>query len=120
MYVLNLPAPRTTLNFLLSLICSDLISRGIDISHVSHVISYDIPLDMRKYVHRVGRTARAGREGQAWSLVEEQEAKWFKGMLKEADRLNEVSRLRVAEKEMESLKGPYQASLLLSWLVMRA
>lgn len=56
-----------------SLICSDLISRGIDISHVSHVVSYDTPVDIRKYVHRVGRTARAGRDGDAWTLVEEQE-----------------------------------------------
>ena len=56
-----------------SLVCSDLISRGIDISHVSHVVSYDAPIDMRKYVHRVGRTARAGRSGSAWTLVEEQE-----------------------------------------------
>jgi ATP-dependent RNA helicase DDX51/DBP6 len=56
-----------------SLVCSDLISRGIDISHVSHVVSYDVPVDMRKYVHRVGRTARAGRDGDAWTLVEEQE-----------------------------------------------
>lgn len=55
------------------LICSDLVSRGIDISHVSHVVSYDVPVDFRKYVHRVGRTARAGREGDAWTLVEEQE-----------------------------------------------
>jgi ATP-dependent RNA helicase DDX51/DBP6 len=55
------------------LVCSDLISRGIDISHVTHVVSYDVPVDMRKYVHRVGRTARAGREGDAWTLVEEQE-----------------------------------------------
>ena len=55
------------------LVCSDLISRGIDISHVSHVVSYDVPVDMRKYVHRVGRTARAGKTGEAWTLVEEQE-----------------------------------------------
>ncbi|KAH0833243.1 DEAD-domain-containing protein [Lanmaoa asiatica] len=56
-----------------ALVCSDLISRGIDINHVSHVVSYDTPVDMRKYVHRVGRTARAGRDGDAWTLVEEQE-----------------------------------------------
>lgn len=57
----------------LSLICSDLIARGIDLPSVTHVISYDAPVDMRKYVHRVGRTARAGREGTAWTLVEKQE-----------------------------------------------
>lgn len=45
----------------------------MDISHVSHVVSYDAPIDIRKYVHRVGRTARAGRAGDAWSLVEAQE-----------------------------------------------
>jgi ATP-dependent RNA helicase DDX51/DBP6 len=55
------------------LVCSDLFARGMDISHVSHVVNYDIPVDIRKYVHRVGRTARAGREGDAWSLVEKQE-----------------------------------------------
>lgn len=53
--------------------CSDLVARGVDISHVKHVVSYDVPVDIRKYVHRVGRTARAGRAGDAWSLVEDQE-----------------------------------------------
>ena len=57
------------------LVCSDLIARGMDIHHVSHVVSYDAPVDIRKYVHRVGRTARAGRDGDAWTLVEEQEVK---------------------------------------------
>jgi ATP-dependent RNA helicase DDX51/DBP6 len=64
-----------TQRFVIRLVCSDLISRGIDISHVSHVVSYDAPVDMRKYVHRVGRTARAGRTGDAWSLIEEQEVR---------------------------------------------
>lgn len=57
--------------------CSDLVARGIDIAHVAHVVSYDAPVDMRKYVHRVGRTARAGRAGDAWTLVEEQEVRFF-------------------------------------------
>ena len=39
------------------------------------MVSYDVPVDMRKYVHRVGRTARAGREGDAWTLVEQQEVR---------------------------------------------
>ncbi|KAF8627991.1 hypothetical protein AX15_004118 [Amanita polypyramis BW_CC] len=81
------------------LVCSDLISRGIDIYHVSHVVSYDVPVDMRKYVHRVGRTARAGRVGDAWTLVEEQEARYFKHMLQEADHLDKVKRLKVSKKE---------------------
>ncbi|EIN04039.1 DEAD-domain-containing protein [Punctularia strigosozonata HHB-11173 SS5] len=81
------------------LVCSDLVARGMDISHVEHVVSYDAPVDVRKYVHRVGRTARAGRKGCAWSLVEEQEARWFKEMLREADHLARVKHVRVRDEE---------------------
>ncbi|KAI0734198.1 DEAD-domain-containing protein [Fomitopsis betulina] len=93
------------------LVCSDLISRGIDINHVTHVVSYDAPVDMRKYVHRVGRTARAGRSGDAWTLVEEQEARYFKTMLKGVDRLEKVKRMRVADKDIQGLKTPYEKAL---------
>ncbi|OCH95477.1 DEAD-domain-containing protein [Obba rivulosa] len=94
------------------LVCSDLISRGIDISHVSHVVSYDAPVDIRKYVHRVGRTARAGRSGDAWTLVEEQEARHFKTMLKGADHLDKVKRLRVSEKDVAALRPTYESALI--------
>ncbi|KAJ7585027.1 DEAD-domain-containing protein [Mycena floridula] len=93
------------------LVCSDLISRGIDISHVSHVVSYDVPVDMRKYVHRVGRTARAGRSGDAWTLVEEQEARHFKAMMKDAGHLERVKRVRVGEKELAAWQPHYEAAL---------
>ncbi|OAX32163.1 P-loop containing nucleoside triphosphate hydrolase protein [Rhizopogon vinicolor AM-OR11-026] len=93
------------------LICSDLISRGIDISHVSHVVSYDTPVDMRKYVHRVGRTARAGRTGDAWTLVEEQEAHYFKSMLRSAGHLEKVKRMRVSEKDTAPLSPAYEIAL---------
>ncbi|KAJ6468402.1 DEAD-domain-containing protein [Mycena sanguinolenta] len=93
------------------LVCSDLISRGIDISHVSHVISYDVPVDMRKYVHRVGRTARAGRNGDAWTLVEEQEARYFKAMLKQAEHLEKVNRMKVGEKDLAPLAVHYEGAL---------
>ncbi|KZT73162.1 DEAD-domain-containing protein [Daedalea quercina L-15889] len=93
------------------LVCSDLISRGIDISHVSHVVSYDAPVDMRKYVHRVGRTARAGRSGDAWTLVEEQEARYFKTMLKSAGHLEKVKRMRVGDKDVEELRSAYEQAL---------
>jgi ATP-dependent RNA helicase DDX51/DBP6 len=63
------------------LICSDLIARGMDLPSVENVVNYDVPVDMRKYVHRVGRTARAGREGHAWSLVESQEASHIQNLL---------------------------------------
>jgi ATP-dependent RNA helicase DeaD len=51
------------------LVASDLASRGIDAEAVSHVINYDLPEDPDLYVHRIGRTARAGRKGVAWAFV---------------------------------------------------
>ncbi len=51
------------------LIASDLASRGIDVEGITHVINYDLPEDPEIYVHRIGRTARVGRGGIAWSFV---------------------------------------------------
>jgi superfamily II DNA/RNA helicase len=51
------------------LIASDLASRGLDVEGITHIINYDLPDDPEVYVHRIGRTARAGRKGTAWSLV---------------------------------------------------
>ena len=51
------------------LVASDLASRGLDVEDISHVINYDLPEDPEVYVHRIGRTARAGRSGVAWSFV---------------------------------------------------
>ncbi|KAH9037901.1 P-loop containing nucleoside triphosphate hydrolase protein [Lactarius pseudohatsudake] len=66
----HLPGCFKLMYFQARLLC---VSRGMDIKHVEHVINYDAPVDMRKYVHRVGRTARAGRTGGARTLVGEQE-----------------------------------------------
>lgn len=54
-------------------ICSDLASRGIDVEGVSHVINFDLPDDPELYIHRIGRTARAGKGGLAYSLVTPQQ-----------------------------------------------
>ena len=51
------------------LVASDLAARGLDVDGISHVINYDLPEDPEVYIHRIGRTARAGRDGVAWSLV---------------------------------------------------
>ncbi|KKY28678.1 putative atp-dependent rna helicase dbp6 [Phaeomoniella chlamydospora] len=59
------------------LIATDRASRGLDIPELEHVISYDVPNSVTTYVHRVGRTARAGRSGQAWTLIAHREARWF-------------------------------------------
>src|SRR5205085_5644454 len=51
------------------LIATDLASRGIDVADISHIINFDIPEDPEVYVHRVGRTARMGARGKAFTLV---------------------------------------------------
>ncbi|CAN90857.1 MULTISPECIES: DEAD/DEAH box helicase [Sorangium] len=55
------------------LVATDVAARGLDIEHVSHVINYDVPCAPEVYVHRIGRTGRAGREGAAITLVEPRE-----------------------------------------------
>lgn len=51
------------------LVATDVVGRGIDVSTVSHIINFDMPLDCDDYVHRVGRTGRMGREGIAFTFV---------------------------------------------------
>jgi superfamily II DNA/RNA helicase len=51
------------------LVCSDVAARGLDIPDVSHVINYDPPHHGEDYVHRIGRTGRAGKKGVAWTIV---------------------------------------------------
>ena len=55
------------------LIATDVAARGLDVTHLSHVINYDLPAEAESYVHRIGRTGRAGREGTAITLVEPRE-----------------------------------------------
>ena len=55
------------------LIATDVAARGLDIEHLSHVFNYDVPSSPEMYVHRIGRTGRAGREGVAITLAEPRE-----------------------------------------------
>lgn len=51
------------------LVATDVAARGLDVSGVTHVVNFDLPQDPESYVHRIGRTGRAGKEGAAWSFV---------------------------------------------------
>jgi superfamily II DNA/RNA helicase len=62
------------------LIASDVAARGLDIPDVSHVFNYDVPIHAEDYVHRIGRTGRAGREGHAFMLATHAEAKYVKAI----------------------------------------
>lgn len=57
------------------LVATDLAARGIDVSEISHIINYDIPVDTEIYVHRIGRTARMGARGVAITFVSREEGK---------------------------------------------
>ncbi|UVS77178.1 DEAD/DEAH box helicase [Actinokineospora sp. UTMC 2448] len=59
------------------LVCTDVAARGIDVDDVTHVVNYQCPEDEKTYVHRIGRTGRAGRTGVAITLVDwDEEARW--------------------------------------------
>lgn len=60
------------------LVATDIVSRGIDIDDITLVINYDVPYEVEDYVHRIGRTARAGDEGMAITFVSEDEQYRFK------------------------------------------
>jgi ATP-dependent RNA helicase DeaD len=107
-----------------TLVATDVAARGIDIENITHVINYDLPQDAQSYVHRIGRTARVGRSGQALTLV----APWEVRELKSIERatgarierseiptvaeLEEREREQLAERVLGSLRdgrwGPYR------------
>ncbi|KAF4467760.1 ATP-dependent RNA helicase dbp6 [Fusarium albosuccineum] len=95
------------------LIASDLVARGIDLPNLDHVINYDLPPSVAGYVHRVGRTARAGRSGCAWTLVGDDESGWFWGKIAKGSgvrRAQKVERTRIEEMGEERVEE-YEAAL---------
>lgn len=88
------------------LVATDVAARGIDVGNVSHVINYDIPQDAENYVHRIGRTGRAGKTGLAMTLVTPREMKLLNTIQRETKSSLESRHLptleEVAEKQQST------------------
>lgn len=64
------------------LVCTDVAARGLDIPFVNRVLHYQSPFNAEVYIHRCGRTARIGREGEVLALLSPEDEKSFKGIRK--------------------------------------
>ncbi len=62
------------------LVCSDVAARGLDVPEMSHVFNYDVPIHAEDYVHRIGRTGRAGHEGHALTIVGKADGKYIEAI----------------------------------------
>ncbi len=77
------------------LIATDVAARGLDVKRISHVINYDIPNETEAYVHRIGRTGRAGRKGEAILFVTPREKHWL-------SRIEKATRQKITMMELPS------------------
>lgn len=75
------------------LVATDIVSRGIDIDDIAMVINYDVPHDAEDYVHRIGRTARAARDGVAFTFVSEEDIYYFQQIEKFLEKVVEKNAL---------------------------
>jgi ATP-dependent RNA helicase DeaD len=86
------------------LVCTDVAARGLDIKNVSHVYNYDVPKTSTEYIHRIGRTARAGKEGIAITIISSRDYENF-------SRVREDESLHITQEKLpylESLQVNFQ------------
>lgn len=88
------------------LVASDIAARGLDIEGVTHVVNYDIPHDVDWYVHRIGRTGRAGNDGIAVTLYTADEVKWLRNI---ESKLNIRMEKQNLEGKVIARRGPAPA-----------
>lgn len=94
------------------MVCTDVAARGIDVTNLTHVFNYGLPQDNESYVHRIGRTGRAGMKGKAYTIVGPRKAYAIRGIERhinkkiELDKLPSVGQLKVqlVGKELETVE----------------
>jgi len=93
-------------------VATDVAARGLDVERISHVVNYDIPYDTEAYVHRIGRTGRAGRKGKAILFVANREKRMLKAIERATKQiirpLTLPTREMVAEKRVTRMLGQVQ------------
>jgi len=97
------------------LVATDVVARGLDIERISHVINYDIPGDTESYVHRIGRTGRAGRQGDAILFVAPRERRMLysieRATRQKIEEFQMPSTSDINDKRVEGFKQRIQATL---------
>lgn len=97
------------------LVATDVAARGLDVDRISHVVNYDIPYDTEAYVHRIGRTGRAGRKGEAILFVAPRERRMLIAIERATrQRIKEMrlpSHQDIAERRVEQFKELVMATL---------
>jgi len=87
------------------LVCTDVAARGLDIKGISHIYNYDIPKESKQYIHRIGRTARAGKEGQAINLLSQRDYDNFSRI--QRDYAIDVEKGKLPEFEMVRVRRSF-------------
>lgn len=86
------------------LVATDVAARGIDVSTITHVINFDLPQNVEDYIHRIGRTGRAGREGAAYSFISNREKPFV-------SKIEKYTGQKITVSEIDGLKpAPFKAS----------
>ena len=87
------------------LVCTDVAARGLDIQEVTHIYNYDIPPDSTEYLHRIGRTARAGKEGKVINIITSRDYENFRSVLMDD------------ELEITKVETPYVKRSEITWML---
>lgn len=94
------------------IITTDIMARGIDIEGIDYVISYDVPFDEIQYVHRVGRTARAGRPGTAITILSHDQVKRFHILMRKIhlkeDLKTKITKMNIETRKLNKLKSKFR------------